>query len=166
MTAGVHDGVTVRHLCCSKHECQDALPTQRHHFCAKHQYLDKICHIKDCTENARPGFRTCSIESHRLFQEAADEKNTAMFQLQTRLQNAAISEVPLAGSSASGPAAQSIPSDAIPTPSSHVKGNLTRSWTHNEQLFVRCCGIIISRATMFGSEGITGVKVSCFSVRD
>lgn len=36
---------------------------------------------------------------------------------------------------------------------------MSRRWTHNEQLFVRCCGVILSRATMYASEGVSGVKV-------
>lgn len=40
------------------------------------------------------------------------------------------------------------------------KGRIYRRWTHNEQLFVCCCGIIKSRATFFGSEGPLGVIVS------
>lgn len=184
ITAGVHDGVTVRHLCCSVHDCQEALPTQRHYFCFSHQHLIKQCCIQSCEEPAQPGFRTCSIETHRAFQADADEQNAAMFQLRSRLRNAAISDVPLAGSSSSvaidDPLAglsqtnsappfteasnlstpASTPSTSTSKPSApRVKGKLTRSWTHNEQLFVRCCGIIVSRATFFGSEGVSGVTV-------
>ncbi|KAJ7439728.1 hypothetical protein B0H11DRAFT_1687812, partial [Mycena galericulata] len=163
ITAGVHDGVTVRHLCCSVHDCQEALPTQRHHFCFTHRDLIQQCCILGCESVAQPGFRTCTIENHRAFQQDADEKNTAMFQLRNRLNNAAIREVPLAGSRSDPPPA---PTSTQPTLSqlastsstTRVKGKLARSWTHNEQLFVRCCGIIISRATFFGSEGISGVK--------
>ncbi|KAJ7271869.1 hypothetical protein B0H12DRAFT_991701, partial [Mycena haematopus] len=135
ITAGVHDGVDVRHLCCSVHDCQEALPTQRDHFCASHSDRIKDCCIVGCDAQAEVGFRTCTIESHRGFQTHADERNSAMFQLRARLRNATISDS-----------------------NSRVKGKLARSWTHNEQLFVRCCGIIISRATMFGSEGVSGVK--------
>ncbi|KAJ7892674.1 hypothetical protein B0H13DRAFT_1625428, partial [Mycena leptocephala] len=130
MTAGVHDGVSVRHVCCSVHDCLQAVSSQRDLFCFAHRDLLKVCCIKGCNSMAEPGFRTCSIESHRAFQKAGEERNTAMFQLHT----------PSAASSGA-----------------KVKGKLARSWTHNEQLFVRCCGVIISRATFFGSEGITGV---------
>ncbi|KAJ7503848.1 hypothetical protein B0H11DRAFT_1613914, partial [Mycena galericulata] len=81
ITAGVHDRVTVRHLCCSVHDCQEALPTQRHHFCFTHRDLIQQCCILGCESVAQPGFRTCTIENHRAFQQDADEKNTAMFQL-------------------------------------------------------------------------------------
>ena len=38
-----------------------------------------------------------------------------------------------------------------------------RRWTHNEQLVVSSCGVIIARATFFGSEAPNGVKVCSFS---
>ncbi|KAJ7510345.1 hypothetical protein B0H11DRAFT_1702034, partial [Mycena galericulata] len=140
MTAGVHDGITVRHVCCSVHDCTEPLPTQRSLFCHTHRDRIKICCIHGCKAEAEAGFRTCTLPAHREFQKETDLRNTAMFQLHARLRNAGISQVPVAGS----------------TPK--VRGHISRSWTHNEQLFVRCCGIIISRATFFGSEGIAGVK--------
>lgn len=39
------------------------------------------------------------------------------------------------------------------------KTTLQRSWTHNEELAVRCCGVIISRATFFQAEATSAVKV-------
>lgn len=174
MTAGVHDGVNVRHLCCSVHECQDALPSQRDYFCLAHANLINQCCIVGCKELAQPGFRTCTVEAHRAFQKHADMRNSAMFQLRARLNKANISDVPLAGSSSTSmptpsslppslvvPDSQSQSNETAPPPvaSLPVKGKLSRSWTHNEQLFVRCCGVITSRATLFGSEAITGVKV-------
>ncbi|KAF7370162.1 hypothetical protein MSAN_00646600 [Mycena sanguinolenta] len=159
MTAGVHDGVTVRHLCCSKHGCKEPLPTQKSFFCLMHQDLLKQCCIVGCENDAQPGFRTCSIASHRNFQLEHNERNSAMFQLHNRLRATGLPQVPAAGSMASSPPLEPEgPSDSQSSTSSNMKGKLTRSWTHNEQLFVRCCGVIISRATFFGSEAITGVK--------
>lgn len=40
-----------------------------------------------------------------------------------------------------------------------LKAQFGRRYTHNEQLFVRPCGVIIGRATMFGSEGQAEVVV-------
>lgn len=34
-----------------------------------------------------------------------------------------------------------------------------RSWTHNEQLILRPCGVFISRATFYQAEAVSGVKV-------
>ncbi|KAJ7166282.1 hypothetical protein B0H12DRAFT_1040638, partial [Mycena haematopus] len=136
MTAGVHDGVTVRHVCCGVHDCTEALPTQRSRFCHTHSERDRICCIYGCEAVVESGFRTCALPSHREFQTETDERNSAMFQLRSRLRNA-------------GSASQN-------TELPRLKGKVGRSWTHNEQLFVRCCGVIISRATFFGSEGIAG----------
>ncbi|KAJ7238239.1 hypothetical protein C8J57DRAFT_1087014, partial [Mycena rebaudengoi] len=141
MTAGVHDGVTVHHVCCSVHNCTESLLSQRDHFCYSHRDLIKVCCVHGCDLNSEPGFRTCGLQSHRDFQAQADLLNTAMFQLHSRLRNA----VPTAPSAAA-------------TSLAPVKGRTSRSWTHNEQLFVRCCGVILSRATFFGAEGITSVK--------
>ncbi|KAJ7135526.1 hypothetical protein C8R46DRAFT_1181090 [Mycena filopes] len=153
MTAGVHDGVTVRHLCCSVHDCQEALPTQRHHFCLTHEHLLQQCCIRGCSQSARPGFRTCTTETHVAFQADAEERNAAMFQLRSRLSRSSTSPEVLASTSTP----TGLPTTSHPS-TTRLKGSLARSWTHNEQLFVRCCGIIISRATFFGSEGISGVK--------
>ncbi|KAJ7202758.1 hypothetical protein GGX14DRAFT_369989, partial [Mycena pura] len=119
MTAGVHDGVTVRHVCCSVHNCTESLLSQRDHFCQSHHHLAKEC----CVD-------TVVFRSIR-----------KILQLQT----SAASQVPTNSS-------------LEPSTGTPIKGRTSRNWTHNEQLFVRCCGDIISRATFFGAEGITGVK--------
>lgn len=40
-----------------------------------------------------------------------------------------------------------------------VRAKFTRSRTHNEQLAVVPCGMILGRDTMFGAEGIASVAV-------
>ncbi|KAK6968993.1 hypothetical protein R3P38DRAFT_3244176 [Favolaschia claudopus] len=65
----------------------------------REEYCTNPSTVAGCTEKAQPGFRTCTIESHRKFQLDAEEKNAAMFQLRSRLKNTSISHVPLAGSS-------------------------------------------------------------------
>ncbi|KAJ7285543.1 hypothetical protein C8J57DRAFT_1019338, partial [Mycena rebaudengoi] len=64
MTAGVHDRVTVPHLCCTVHDCTEALPTQQDHFCTTHRHLINVCCIQGCQTEAEPGFRTCTVEAH------------------------------------------------------------------------------------------------------
>ncbi|KAJ7267708.1 hypothetical protein B0H12DRAFT_1068094 [Mycena haematopus] len=136
MTASVHDGVSVQHACCSVHDCLESLPTQRAHFCHTHRDLAKICAIKSCSAHAEPGFLTCVDEAHRAVQREADERNTAMFQLRSRLRKGNINQVPRAGDTR--PSQSQSPSlsnqSQTPTPTK-LKGKLTRSWTHNEQLF-------------------------------
>lgn len=41
-----------------------------------------------------------------------------------------------------------------------LKARFARRRTHNEQLIVSCCGVVLARGTMFGAEAISGVKVS------
>jgi hypothetical protein len=177
MTAGVHDGVKVRHLCCSVHDCKRLLPTQKYLFCDEHKHYIKICCIIGCDDSVEPGFRTCPLLEHRAFEKTTDERNSAMFQLHARLRNTGVSQVQPAGSDVSvkfgnwtlsylclQPTSSQTPNREVDTDlqtstSTSIKGKLSRSWTHNEQLFVRCCGVIISRATFFGSEGIYSAKV-------
>jgi hypothetical protein len=84
--------------------------------------------------------------------------NRSMGMLQRRLTRAGLPEIPAAGSSSEPPASFGTASEPG-EPSSSIKGRTSRRWTHNEQLFVRCCGVIISCTTFFGSEGVSGVKV-------
>lgn len=41
-----------------------------------------------------------------------------------------------------------------------VKARLGRKRTHNEELCVASCGVILGRATFYGSEAPNGVRVS------
>ncbi|KAJ7117828.1 hypothetical protein C8R44DRAFT_626848 [Mycena epipterygia] len=142
ITGGVHDGVTVRHLACSVHDCTEPLPSQKARFCTTHSPLKNVCYIYSCDAPVQAGFSTCVAESHRAHELASLERHAAMFQLHNRLQHAGIPQIPSAAPSSSEP---------------RVKGKNSRHWTHNEQLFVKCCGVIISRATLYGSESITGL---------
>lgn len=45
-----------------------------------------------------------------------------------------------------------------------VKAQFGRRRTHNEQIVVRPCGVICSRATLFGAEAVSNVLVSSLSV--
>ncbi|KAJ6515021.1 hypothetical protein C8R47DRAFT_1089628 [Mycena vitilis] len=141
MSGGVHDGVTVRHVSCSVHDCTEAVISQRDLFCYTHRDLAKVCCIRGCEAAAHPGFKTCSDDAHRAFQLAAEEKNTAMFQLRSRLRQAGLSQAPMAGSTdpldvdpdapedvAAAAAAAAVDPDAPP----RLKGRLYRNWT------VRC----------------------------
>ncbi|KAG9224286.1 hypothetical protein CCMSSC00406_0004785 [Pleurotus cornucopiae] len=47
--------------------------------------------------------------------------------------------------------------DKSSSKSSHVKGSFSHNVTHTQLLFMRPCGIILSRATLFGSEAISAV---------
>ncbi|KAJ7336318.1 hypothetical protein DFH08DRAFT_706356, partial [Mycena albidolilacea] len=162
MSAGVHDGVAVRMHACCVHGCTEALLNQRHLYCHSHRDLMNVCCVRGCNTPTEPGFRTCTEPTHRAFQMAAEQKNTAMFQLHSRLRQTGVSQASLAGASgySRDPLHQEPQQDPGTEPAANpkLKGHLHRGWTNNEQLFVRCCGMIISRATFFGSEGVSGVN--------
>lgn len=142
VTAGVTDGVTLGHPCCSILDCRIPLANQQDRYCPQHSNYNLRCCIADCLAMAEPGFKTCSEATHRNFQTSREIRGSAMFQLRGRLQRSGVSEILNAGDN---PAAPFAPHQSEPEVSdSSVKGRLTRRWTHNEQLFVRCCGIILS----------------------
>lgn len=160
------DGTAVKRVCCSVHGCRIPLINQQHWFCPLHSEQRYICRIKNCNRSADPGFVTCSLETHRAWQQTQQ----ALPQLRSQYRDAGASEVPRAGTlfdpDNSRGCSDSVTNSNLPLagPSSHsdtsIKGQKMRNRTHNEQLFVRCCGVIISRATMYGSESITSAKVS------
>lgn len=153
------------HTCCSVHDCTIPLADQQDWFCPAHESLKSQCCIYNCRMEAESGHLTCSMPLHRAF-EKSREANPALFTLRRRLDRAGLSEIPSVhgiptetssqslGELSSGEPRQSSASTNLP------KGRMSRRWTHNEQLFVRPCEVIISRATFFGSEGVSGVKVS------
>ncbi|KAJ7334052.1 hypothetical protein DFH08DRAFT_785131 [Mycena albidolilacea] len=131
ITAGVHDGVTVRCLVCSVHNCTEPLPSQKARFCVTHSERKHICYIVGCDAPIQPGFSTFPRPGSPPMLPPSPEPST------------------------SAAANTTLTLNSPPTPA--IKGKNARSWSHNEQLFVRCCGVIISRATFYGSEGLTGV---------
>jgi len=44
-----------------------------------------------------------------------------------------------------------------------LRARFGRKWTHNEELCVASCGVILGRATFYGSEAPNGVRVSVTS---
>ncbi len=52
------------------------------------------------------------------------------------------------------------PTATTPANTAKMKAALGRRYTHNEQLCVRCCGVIIGRATFFEAESMSNAYVS------
>ncbi|KAJ7075798.1 hypothetical protein B0H15DRAFT_791429, partial [Mycena belliarum] len=137
ISACVTDGVTVGHACCGVHDCKIPLANQRAWFCPSHNDLRFACAVRGCDEKSETGWRTCTETAHRGYEVERRAQGKAMFTLKVRLART---------------------SDQAESISVKIRGRLSRRWTHNEQLMVRCCSIILSRATFFGSEAITSVK--------
>lgn len=166
--AVVMDGVTIGHPCCSVHECKIPLASKKHRFCPAHAAEGLLCQIVGCANPAeQPSFRSCADPSHRALDIAANERSKSFFQLTERLKRAKVSHP------ANAVATEAIPEDEAGSDLDEAEcstkpdtGNVklralwTRKQTHNEQLAVRPCGVIIGRETFHGSEGIGLVTVT------
>jgi hypothetical protein len=105
---------------------------------------------------------TCKQPSHRDLEEQRNERGKAFFKLRDLLRRQNVLQPQ-----------DSMKLDAIPDDLEDVhdaawksdegnqqpKARFARRRTHNEQLVVSCCGMILARGTMYGAEAISGVKV-------
>ncbi|KAJ3500454.1 hypothetical protein NLJ89_g9787 [Agrocybe chaxingu] len=160
----VCDGITLGHPCCAIHNCKDPLPGHRGRFCVEHAKLfDKLCAVLDCEAEHRHNRRTCPDVDHAALEDQHIQRGKAMFQLRAKLKRANIS-VPLDSAPDDGATVVHDQEDEIEVEvqstvsKKKLKAIFGRRRTHNEQLIMRPCGIIISRATFYGAEAITDVN--------
>ncbi|KAJ7222563.1 hypothetical protein GGX14DRAFT_513671 [Mycena pura] len=136
---GTTDGVTIGHPCCLVNKCQIRLASTKDKFCPDHQHLTSQCLIKGCERPTESGYITCSDLLHRAKEQERNEKGrSAYYDL----------------SQTAEPAQQA----ASTTKEKRLTLQTSRNWTHNEQLFVLSCGVIVARSTFFFSEGVASVK--------
>jgi len=173
LSATVSDGITIGHPCCAHYDCKNPLPTQRSKFCVEHASLSSLCAVTTCSRSVELNFQTCSLPEHRKLENVGLEQYTALFQLRRRLDKLKTSHVedsvepPLATLHADELIEVNTRGECAGKP---PDGNLKlravfgRCRTHNEQLCVTTCGIILGCTTFFGSEGPYGVVVCpCYS---
>ncbi|KAJ6455114.1 hypothetical protein C8R47DRAFT_1251149 [Mycena vitilis] len=155
------DGNTIGHRSCKVHDCKNPLVSQRQHFCADHQHLKAKCAVVDCSLDNVPGRRTCDDPEHRALETAYFKRGDAMFQLRSRLKKAGVSvpddSVPIDGveddhevtfeMGPDGPVeVESGDCDGKPETGNRrqMRAIFGGRWTHNEQLIMRTCGVILS----------------------
>jgi hypothetical protein len=174
----VTDGVTIGRPTCSVHDCDIPLKSVKNRYCPVHQEQDLLCAVTTCSERAEEGHRTCNIRDHRELEDYNTTQNKAMFQLKHRLARLKASqprdsmpEIPAKGDAAPEPV---FDDEEVTIDSTGVcdgkpeEGNRTlrarfgRKRTHNEELCVASCGVILGRATFYGSEAPNGVRASEF----
>ncbi|KAF6763449.1 hypothetical protein DFP72DRAFT_801516, partial [Ephemerocybe angulata] len=159
----VVDGITIGRPCCSSHDCKKPLESVKDRFCAKHDVLNQCCEV-DCVAQVEPGFRTCADSGHRALETYLCEANKAMFQLQLRLKRNGLAQ----------PGEHDVNSDSDVEVDDEIdsevcdgkpgRGNKTvkarfgRRRTHNEETCVGSCGVMLGRATFYGSEAPNGVR--------
>ena len=156
------------------------MPGGRARFCQLHSAQANICVIVGCEQLAIEGKRTCSDPIHQAVEATHLERSGAAFQLKNRIQRAQVAHpndsnpvysadlVALTeeevndeeefeeqnggvfpGEEFSG----LIPSNAEPlTPQRKLRAQFGRKRTHNEQLIVAPCGVIM-RSTGWLMEG-------------
>ncbi|KAF8545581.1 hypothetical protein OG21DRAFT_1370836, partial [Imleria badia] len=124
----VTDGVCIGHPCCSQHNCKVPLHKSKDRFCPVHANLESVCSIVDCERPVLEGLLTCDNVEHQEIERLHREKGQSRFQLYQPPANA-----------------------------KKVRAKFTCSRTHNEQLAVAPCGMIIGWDMMFGAEGIASI---------
>jgi hypothetical protein len=109
-------------------------------------------------------------------EKAYFKRGDALFQLRSRLKKAGVAvpsdsvplgmdgddeEVMMASTTDSEGLIEVFDCDGKPdTGNRQLRAYFGRRRTHNEQLIMRPCGVILSRATFFGSEAVSAVNVS------
>jgi hypothetical protein len=169
VSAVVIDGVTVGRPCCGVHNCKNPLPTNRHRFCIEHEELKNICAIVDCEQPITAGKRTCADPLHQDVERIHTERGQAQFQLKERLKRARVAHPndTLATEAMPEDDEDEEEFDVPATPENpggpklkKVRAQFGRKRTHNEQIIVAPCGIILARETFYGAESIPSVVVS------
>ncbi|KAF6756540.1 hypothetical protein DFP72DRAFT_846432 [Ephemerocybe angulata] len=138
----VVDGVAIGRPCCGVYDCK------RPANCAK-SVVEK-------------DYRTCPDPKHRVFETWVNEKNKAMFQLKQRKANAEAGRIEQPLSKSGDPDSDSkfeVDNEDIckEKTKTKIKAHFSQRRTHNEELCVASCGVILGRATFYGLEALNGV---------
>lgn len=178
--AAVCDGDTIGCRTCNVHNCTILLENQCARFCPTHDYMNSLCAVTGCGSQNVGGKQTCINAEHQALEEAYFSKGKALFQLKGRLRKARAAN----GTGDSIPNMTADVSDMVDNVEEDdsddalveidlggcdgkpdggnwkLKAYFARRCTHNEQLIMRPCGVILSRATFYGAEAISSVHVS------
>ena len=152
--------------------------------------MDKECAIVGCHLLTATGRRTCSLPEHHNIEDYYLLRRQSQFQLQDRLAHARVThpndalaqdvditqltdqptaeeefEVDEAGKALPATTGTSVTPDhtvgtAQPPCHKKIKASFGHRRTHNEELIVAPCGLIIARQTFYGAEGVASVVVS------
>jgi hypothetical protein len=135
----------------------------------------RVCAIKGCTQLRQAQARICSNPEHLEAECIHIEHGQARFQLKECLERACVShpndsvaEERVLDDVADNDAEQeieiavAIQNNAHQADSEHkrLQAQFGRRRTHNEELIVAPCGIILTQQTFYGAESISSVAVS------
>ena len=170
--------ITPGHPCCVISNCQEPLISSRDRYCQTHRNENQVCAIIGCAEPAVAGFKTCKEPLHCTIEETHNVRGQARFQLKERLRRARVAhpvdgsvqqDIDLSALAAddsddifevdANNAVLASPGTALDESQPQVKQRLRaqfgRKRTHNEQVLVAPCGVILGRTTFFNAEAIS-----------
>ncbi|KAF8797810.1 hypothetical protein BYT27DRAFT_7228805 [Phlegmacium glaucopus] len=162
----VIDGVTVGHPCCGFPNCKVPLDNNRHRFCPEHLNLNSVCAIIGCSNPVIPGKCCCVVREHQAIEELKERYERAHL---AHPDDSIGNEVTSINEIVEDDEEQTFePSnDGQPLPVTansqtttrklRIRAQFGRRRTHNEQLFVAPCGMIIARETFFYAEALYSV---------
>jgi hypothetical protein len=182
------DGITIGHPRCASDGCKSPLATARDHFCPGHQNNGNICVVNDCKQLVVGiGKRTCGDPVHQNVEKLHEMRGQSRFQLQERLKHARVAH-PTDSIAVERAPDEVIDEEAVDEefivvderdttqrsrPSittttnfpqlqvkKRIKATFRQKQTHNEQVLVAPCGVILARETFYGAEGISTCAVS------
>jgi hypothetical protein len=168
----VSDGLTIGCNCCGILHCMEPLPEgQGIRYCFLHDRYHYICACVGCEQPVVTGRKTCSNPIHQRGEDYRNEKGKAMFQLKAQLSHAKVMN-PENAHAAEPTEEDEIDmelregeEDAAACPEKGENGNrklrfmFGRRRTHNEQILVHPCGMIVARKTCNTSEGLKEIVV-------
>ncbi|KAF8168383.1 hypothetical protein B0H34DRAFT_779734 [Crassisporium funariophilum] len=148
-------------------------------FCPAYSHMRGICAIVNCSlpvASEPPGKKTCSLPKHEAIEKVHNSRGQACFQLKERQCRAQVAHpcdaLPVEVTDISELVKDGdvmddfefnckglpIPVlDSAPTAKKTLRAQFGRKQTHNEQLFVAPCGMIIARETFYHAEAIYSV---------
>jgi hypothetical protein len=177
------DGITLGHPCCAEHNCKIPLTSSRDRYCPKHASKNAECVVDSCGRSVRDGKRTCDNPAHQEAERINCERGQSRFQLQERMKRSQVAH-PNDGiaeernlfevvdeedeellevddeqgnvTATEGPASENTTQAPTVTamPKKRVRARFGRKRTHNEQILVAPCGMILARETFYGAEAI------------
>ena len=156
----VVDGVTLGHPCCAIHNCHIPLASNRHRFCPEHLHTyQKICAVVGCSNPVVEGSQVCANAVHQEAEHVHKDRGQARFQLKERLKRAQLAhDITNLASIDEGEVDLELKNNPAQKPQK-IRAQFGRKRTHNEEVIVAPCGVIIARETFFGAEGVASVVV-------
>ncbi|PPR05018.1 hypothetical protein CVT24_010211 [Panaeolus cyanescens] len=163
----VSDGITIGHPCCNVTECEVPPSTKRERFCPGHKYLEEKCAIEECEAKVYGNTLACSDPDHAALYDLWIQRKGANFTWKQK-QKAPGSSKPadsIDPEDDNGLGEDIIEVDTVPEEDTEclqrvegvkqkISARFGRRQTASEQFMVRPCGIVVARATFYGSETI------------